>query len=249
MYKKKIFGLAVCFVALILCVPFKLQAQIVDLEYDNLSIFDISGNYSEDESGIEVEYTLIQDSKGKLTGSGWVYSSDHDLDVDLEIKGKVKGSNGVVTVIYTIKGNGYQQGYQYKSTQKSSLVINKNSLTMAGKTKLKDCLKGWGCENGEFYDSLPLPYGMTGEAELGIDVESDASGKKLEGTGELTLSNGEEYPLYAKGKYNSKNNETKFSLKGVADSTKGIKFKLIINEGSGDVTDIKAKALGQKLIY
>ena len=120
---------------------------------------------------------------------------------------------------------------------------------MAGQTKLKDCLKGWGCENGESYDSLPLPNGMTGESELGIDVESDASGKKLEGTGELTLSNGDEYPLYAKGKYNSKNNETKFSLKGVADSTKGIKIKLKIDEESNAATFIRGKALGQKLIY
>ena len=90
---------------------------------------------------------------------------------------------------------------------------------------------------------------MTGEAVLLIDVESDASGKKLEGAGALILSNNDTYNLYTKGKYNSKNNETKLSLKGVNDSTKGIKFKLIINEGSGDVTGIKAKALGQKLIY
>ena len=90
---------------------------------------------------------------------------------------------------------------------------------------------------------------MTGEAELEIDVESDESGKKLEGTGELTLSNGDIYDLYVKGKYNSKKDETKFQIKGVDESTKGIKFKLIINEGSKDMTSIKAKALGQKLIY
>jgi hypothetical protein len=119
-----------------------------------------------------------------------------------------------------------------------------------GTEKMVICAKGFtGCEKTETSVSLDVPDGMTGEAELGIDVESDASGKKLEGSAELTLSNGDEYPLSAKGKYKSKTDETKYSLKGVADSTKGIKFKLTIYEGNGDTTSIKAKALGQKLIY
>ena len=128
------------------------------------------------------------------------------------------------------------------------LELDGSILSLVGTEKMKVCQKGAGCEKTEAGVSLDLPDGMTGEAELEIDVESEESGKKLEGTGELTLSNGDEYPLSVKGKYNSKNDETKLSLKGVNDSTKGIKFKLIINEGSGDMTGIKAKALGQKLI-
>ena len=93
------------------------------------------------------------------------------------------------------------------------------------------------------------PLEMTGEAVLLIDVESDVSGKKLEGSGALILSNNDTYNLYTKGKYNSKNNETKLSLKGVADSTKGIKFKLKIDEGSDAATFINGKALGQQLKY
>jgi Zn-dependent metalloprotease len=228
------------------CQAVELDADVcggISLDDYNLSIWDISDTSYDG----EISYTLIQDSKGKLTG--WGRISSYALDVELEIKGKVKGSNDAVMVNYTIKGNGYQQGYQYTSTQKSSLEINKNSLTMVGTTKFKACLKGWGCEKDTYYTSVPLPSGMTGKASLLIDAEPNLTGAKFEGTGELTLSNREKYPLYFKGKYNSKKGETKYSLKGVADSIKGIKFKLTIDEGSGDATGIKAKALGQKLIY
>ena len=90
---------------------------------------------------------------------------------------------------------------------------------------------------------------MTGEAVLLINATPDRSGKKLEGTAELTLSNGDEYPLYAKGKYNSKKAEAKFQIKGVEASTKGIKIKLKIEEGTDAATFIRGKALGQKLKY
>ena len=90
---------------------------------------------------------------------------------------------------------------------------------------------------------------MTGEAVLSIDAELDENDKKLEGTAELTLYNGDEYSLETKGKYNSKKMETQFQLKGVEESTKGIKIKLKIDEGSDAATFIRGKALGQQLKY
>ena len=120
---------------------------------------------------------------------------------------------------------------------------------MEGTTKLKACLKGEGCIKGTYYTSEPLPDEMTGKARLLIDAEPNLTGQKFEGTGELTLSNGDEYPLYAKGKYNSNQNETQFQIKGVEESTKGIKIKLKIDEGSDAATFISGKALGQKLKF
>lgn len=91
---------------------------------------------------------------------------------------------------------------------------------------------------------LPLVSFAQGEAVISIDAEMDKNGRKLEGTGELTLSNGDIYDVIVKGKYNSKKDRTTFKIKGVE---KGIKIKLKIDEGSDTATFIKGKAFGQKL--
>ena len=233
------------------------EEYTVELEDYNLTIGDISGNYYEDTPDGTMDMVLVQDSKGKVTGYGSIdldlgYGYP-DIDIYFELKGTVKASNGILTFKFKLKGAGdfnvYGEYYEIKVSESANLVLNEAEQIMSGTVKAKACIKGEGCDSGEEDLYMDLEDDMTGEAVLLIDVESDESGKKLEGSGELILSNDDTYNLYAKGKYNSKNNETKLSLKGVADSTKGIKFKLIINEGSGDTTGIKAKALGQKLIY
>jgi hypothetical protein len=143
----------------------------------------------------------------------------------------------------------YGECEKIKLKESMSLELDKRDNNLYGTNKIKLCVSGLGCESDTISFFMFPPLGMTGEAVLLIDVDPDLAGKKLEGSGALILSNGNEYPLYAKGKYNSKNDETRLSLKGVDESTKGVKFKLIVNEGSGAVTSIKAKALGQKLIY
>jgi len=191
---------------------------------------------------------LIQDAKGKLTGSGtFDYSSDEiAMSIPVEIKGKVKGKNNIVTLKYKVKG---KDAEGKKIQNNLMLALDESILSLVGTEKMKVCQKGAGCEKTEASVSLDVPDGMTGEAELEIDAELDENGKKLEGTAELTLSNGDEYPLSAKGKYNSNKAETQFQLKGVADSTKGIKIKLKIDEGSEAATFINGKVLGQQLKY
>jgi hypothetical protein len=195
-----------------------------------------------------LSFTLIQDAKGKVTGSGtFVDSSDeNNISIDVEIKGKVKGKNNIVTLKYKVKGKDADGN---KLKDKVSLVLDESSLSLVGIEKFKICAKGAGCEKTEAAVSLDVPDGMTGGAVLSIDAELDEKGKKLEGTSELTLSNGDIYNLYAKGKYNSKKEETKYSLKGVDASTKGIKFKLKINEGSGAMMGIRGKVHNQNLKY
>jgi hypothetical protein len=227
---------------------------IVDLKDYGLSLWDFSGTY--DEQPVPhgtAEFTLVQDAKGKITGSGVksYYSSEHGVDIEniaFDIKGKVKGKNNTVTVKIITKGgreNATYDGdtYTVKSKDKISLELNAETGALVGTTKGKVCAKGAGCESGSNPIEIGLLPGMTGEAVVSINATPDGSGKKLEGTAELTLSNGDMHNLYAKGK--SKNGETKLSLKG----TNGIKFKLSIDEGSGDATGIKAKVLGQQLIY
>ena len=118
-----------------------------------------------------------------------------------------------------------------------------------GTQKSKLCAKGLGCEADISRVSLDLPDGMTGETVLSIDATLNENGKKLDGTGELTLSNGDIYNLSAKGKYNRNQEEMKYSLKGVDASSKGIKFTLKINERNGDVNFIRGNAHNQKLKF
>jgi hypothetical protein len=199
-------------------------------------------------NNITLSYTLIQDAKGKVTGSGTLDFSDAAIttSIGIDIKGKVNGKNGVVTLKNKMKG---KDAAGNKVQNNVMLTLNENTLSLVGTEKIKICQKGAGCLKFDISIALNVPDGMTCETILSIDAEPDERGRKLEGTAELTLSNGDEYPLSAKGKYNSKKMETQFQLKGVADSTKGIKFKLKIDEESDAATFINGKALGQQLKY
>ena len=237
---------------------------------ESVATWDFSGSYTESReddmtlSETTLTYTLIQDAKGKLTGSGTFdyYSDENDISIDsidFEIKGKVKGKNNIVTLKYTLKGKG--SGYvlgdvladvlgkdtDVKLKDKVSLELNKSSLSLMGTMKRKLCAKGSGCEADTSQVSLDVPDGMTGGGILMIYVEPDENGKKFEGSAELTLSNDEVFPLYFKGKYNSKKDDTKFSLKGVDAFAKGMKLKLEINGRNGAATFIGGKVLGQQL--
>ena len=129
--------------------------------------------------------------------------------------------------------------------------ILENSLV--GEQKRKTCIKGQGCINNTIPFSFDVPDGMTGEAEIEIDVlpiSANDKKTKYEGTAELEISNGNEYPLpITTGTYTNKKDETKYQLKGDAD-TKGIKTKINLDaRKDGTVTFINGKALGQKFKY
>ena len=212
----------------------------------NLSIWDFSGAYTESQGGMTLSYILSQDAKGKLTGFGtFDYPSD-DISIDVEIKGKVKGKNEIVKLKYKLKGKDADCN---KLQDDVSLELDEGILSLVGIEKRKICAKGAGCEKTEANVSLDIPDGMTGEAVLSIDATLDEKGKKLEGTGELILSNNDKYPLSVKGKYNSKKDETQLQIKGVEGSTKGIKVKLKIDGESDNATFIKGKAFGQQLDF
>jgi hypothetical protein len=210
-------------------------------------IWDLSGTYIQSQDGMTLSYTLIQDANGKVTGSGTFndLSDEIAMSIPVEIKGKVKGKDNIVTLKYKVKGKDAEGN---KIQNNLMLALDESILSLVGTEKMKVCQKGAGCEKTEASVSLDLPPGMAGGCELEVNVATEAKGKK-QGYGELTLSNGDEYPLYAKGKYKSKTGETKLTLKGVADSTKRIKIKLKIDEESNAATFIRGKALGQKLIY
>ena len=240
------------------------QEYTVELEDYNLSVWDLSGSYNGIYSSymditLDMRVTITQDSYGKVIGSGYIdiNALGYHFDLPVEIKGTVKGKDNIVTLKFSLQGDGnfslYGENIYIKMKEKGTLVINQAAAIMSGTAKAKMCAKGAGvsgCDKTqEIQLDLGVPFGMTGEALLSIDATLDESGKKLEGPAELTLSNGDFYPLSAKGKYNSNQDETKFSLKGSVEASKKVKFKLKINEGNGNSTFISGKALGQKLKF
>jgi len=200
-----------------------------------------------------LSYTLIQDAEGKLTGSGNLDYSSHenDISIDFDIKGKVKGKNNIVTLKYKVKGKGYAyisgEYTDAKLEDKVSLELDESGGSLVGTVNRKICAKGLGCEKTKAGVSVDVPDGMTGNSILLIDIESVGKGKKLEGDATLTLSNGDTYNLYVKG--NSKNDETKLSLKGSDEESKAVKIKLTINAETMDCTFFSGKVLGQSLKY
>ena len=217
----------------------------------NLSIWDFSDTYETNpDNNTLLTVTLAQDAKGKVTGSGTferVIDGDN-MTIKVDVKGKVKGKKSIVTLKYRVKGKD-AEGNKILDILKLKLVED-NKTALVGSEKGKICVKGEKCVKIEDESAtLPVGPGMTGKAFLEIVSELDAKGKKLEGTAKLTLSNGDIYDLYVKGKINSKKGERKYQLKGDNETTKGIKIKLKIDNEADNATKINGKALGQQLKY
>ena len=228
--------------------------EVLALEDYALSVYDFSGNYEESlDNDSSLKYTLMQDSKGKLTGSG-EYSDADNNTIPVEVKGKVNGKVkkevNIVSVQYKVKGKN-EAGDKVQDQLKLELAEdNETMLTLDGSSKGKICVKGEKCE--KFEDeavSLPVPAGMTGEAIVEIKTSLDDKGKKLLGDAALILSNDDKYPLVAKGKINEKKGETKYQIKGDnKTTTNGIKLKIALDEAD-NATQINGKAFGQNLKY
>ncbi len=219
-------------------------------------IWDLSGSYSGEFFDFDLTYDIFQDGKGKITGSQHVVCDGYldgyyvDMEFDLDIKGKIKQKNGVATVKINTKIKGtadvpYEDiwGAKMSGKQKITATIDPDSLTLIGTIQEKVSIKGHSIKETDNF-SLPLPSGMDGTWSLEIDVNDD--GKNMVGNSQMELSNGEIRPFSAKGKYKAKTNETKFTLKGTGNAS-GCKLSPVINEGTGDVSSIKGKVLGQKI--
>lgn len=217
----------------------------------DLSVWDISGSYTEDYTiGCDISYDLTQDAAGKFTGGGSASCSVEGIDIDMtfDINGSIKQTGGVATVKMSMKfkGTAYDGWDTYKFTASAKVTAEVDSVagTIEGTVKVKISIKGYGSESGVVPYTIDLPLDMDGTFTLELDVNAD--GKKLQGTGTLTLSNGDTYNFSIKGKYNAKTDENKLTLKGDA-SFKGSSLKITIDESDGQMTSLTGKTLGQKL--
>ncbi len=235
---------------LFLC-PQRLSAQTV-YNYSftgDLSIWDVSGTYTDDSIGGTINYTIAQDAKGKLTGFGTadVTIEDVDISMQFDIKGSVKQRNGIATVKLSLKFTGtatyMSETYRFRASEKVTAEINTATAVMNGIVKVSVTVQGVGSERETANISMTIPGDMDGSSDLDFEVNED--GRKLTGTGTLTLSNGETYDFTVSGKFNERKNESTFTFKPADNDAKGCKLKIKINEGTDQISSLKGKVLGQ----
>ncbi len=220
-------------------------------------IWDLSGNYSYEFYDCEGTINMSQDSKGKITGTGGADCEGYfdegiwmDLDLDWGLKGSIKQKDGIATVKLSMKLTGTVNvpdagEYDVKGTEKITAVIDAEEGALIGTMDIKVSIKGFDSmkEKGvDFYEDLP--WDMDGSWEL--DIHGTSDGKKMVGDSLMWLSNGDTLPFSAKGKYNSKSYETKFTLKGT-DNASGCKLSPVINELTDAVVSMTGKVLGQSI--
>ena len=136
------------------------------------------------------------------------------------------------------------ESYKFTADEKVNAEIDTADQMMYGSIKVKLKMAGEKISEKSVF-SEPLPEDMDGSSNLTIELDRD--GKKLVGNSILELSNGNRYPLSAKGKVNNKKGQAKLKLKGDNTSSKGCKLQLIIDESDDSVKSIKGKVTGQKI--
>lgn len=222
----------------------------------NSFIWDMSGSYDNEFLDCDMDLNMSQDGKGKISGYGCVdcdmyfYGYDFDFDFCYDLKGTITQKNGVASVKMSMKISGtvdvpdegiYNQ--KFKGSETITAEINPYNQTLIGTAKVQVSIKGHSAkETVEFYEYLP--YDMDGNWSLEIAV--DGNGKKMVGDSLLRLANGTMLPFAAKGTYNAKKEESKFSLKGVGNAS-GAKLSPVIDEWDGEVLSISGKVLGQTI--
>ncbi len=212
-------------------------------------IWDISGSYSEDFDGIDIDYILVTDEAGKITGSGTAFASlfGATVNADLIFNGSIKSSREVtrIKLKFTMIGDVSDgvENFFFTAKVKAKLEINEATHSALGSAKARICIEGNGCVREVASFDFLLEGDMDGSWVLTLDL-SEAENNKLTGTGMITLSNNREITTIVSGKYSSKKETVKLKLK----NSKGTKFSLksLVQGAILEIVKLKGKSLGQK---
>ena len=256
--------LAICIIALIALLAPRSFATMADGQYKfefngNINIYDISGTYSEDALGIDVEYTINVDPTGHIEGQGSAHYEDgfDYLDADFTLTGSIKTSGAVTRVKITIHmaGGGVVQGYDafFKATVKEKLEVDRGSLELVGTESgsVSVSVPGVGHRSVRIPATdvaLDLPDGVDGSWTLDVGVTPE--GTKFIGTGTVELSNGRTVEFTITGSYVASKDLSKLKLMAT-DANPGPKIKLSVTTDGFDavLNLIKGKVLGQKFSF
>jgi len=225
----------------------------------NVSIWDVSGSYTEDIGGLTIDYTLSVDPAGKITGYGSANVSEYGVGMDLNFNfsGTIKSSGSVtrITLSMTAKGSGSYDVYKFtfSASLKETMEIDTEACTMTGTVSgsVSVSVQGIGKQSQKIPTTdmtLDLPVDMDGSWDL--TVNTTTTGTKVTGTGHITLSNGTTYGFTATGTYATKTDLAKLTLKG-GPTDKAMSANVTANFSSAgmNVKTLKGKALGQNITY
>ena len=184
-------------------------------------VWDVSGNYSENDFGVTNNFTLVQDDKGKITGQGNASSVQGSLNVGLnfDIRGKIKVVGGTTRVDLKARYKGQAtdgiQVYRARGNISFKSEVNNATNELVGTAKGTICIRRIGCLriNDPITFTIPPPEDGTWTLTLNIN---DTIPNKLFGTGTATLINGRQEVFTLDGNYNSRTDVSKLRLKGTA---------------------------------
>jgi hypothetical protein len=228
-----------------------------------VKLWDMSGDYSEN-NGIETEsFTLNMDANGAITGNGhFNLTDDADsvyLDGDATLSGKVTSAGTVTRMQVTLKvtsGTGTVQGIPitFLATLNENFEVDDADRTLVGKGagKLKVTVPSAGKTR-----TIPVPSGSivtdipdSVDGAWSLTLDAAPAGTKIGGTSAIQLSNGKTIALNAAGAYSSKSDSSKVALKN-ADGSKSVALNIVGQSVANDLSilSIKGKALGQNLKF
>jgi hypothetical protein len=211
------------------------------------AVWDVSGTYHETDVSSTSDFTIVQDDKGKITGTGITTSSDFDLNVQMNftVVGAIKAVAGTTRTDLNIKYMGTAtngiQVYNVKGNLRLSLAIDNSTNELSGIAKGSVCVVKVGCDKINDTIDLTIPGTEDGTWILTMNING-SNPKKLSGTATATLKNGRAEGFTLTGQYVPSNDMTKLTLKGSAGS-----FNLQTNVvGSAvSIQKMTAKLLGQ----
>jgi hypothetical protein len=229
----------------------------------DLAVWDVSGSYSQDILGGEMDsdFTLAQDGQGKITGTGHgdYWDEDLSLNMDFTVKGSLKdvGSAVQCTCAFGISGTVEYEGKAYRlgGSFKYNLEIDQLARSLYGTITGKLCISGMGCASLEEFNGGPVEIevaladaDMDGSWELTVNLSSPDN-RKIIATAAGLLSNGVLVNMAGKGKYNAATDQVSLSLAGDKYSVdgRGAKLKLSADASDMGIIGLSGKVKGQGL--
>lgn len=214
----------------------------------NLSLWDLSGTYTDYALGGEISYTLTQDSAGKITGygTGTMSMSGLNITATYDIDGSITQKDGIAELELSTDYSGTAtylgDTYEFTAKETTTAEIDASTAMMTGVVEVELTMEGYGSERYTMDFSTETPEGMDGSFELEFDIYQN--GTRLTGNGILILSNSETYDLTASGKFKSRTNESTISLRG---SARGSRLRLSVDGSDDHIETLRGKILGQEL--
>jgi len=217
--------------------------------FTNTPLWDTTGSFTNNSTADTVVILDQQQSaKGLITGTltetYFLSSADNFISSGpITAKGTVK--SGVVGASLKESGTmtGVRSGVAFTATYtgKGTATLDPTALTILVTGPIKECI-GKQCQTTVVSVTYTLPADMTGNWTL--DTDLTATGKKLSGTGTLTLSNDRSLTYLITGSYNTKSEVAKLKLVGQGDAV-GTSFSLSTQGTNMVLTTLKGKVLGQ----